>query len=241
MSKPKERTIQLKALEYLKAYYSDKFSIALTRIDSTDERWTKKERGGKRADGLICFEKEGKPYTISLEAKSHKTLGALISYSNDKKFGLHCLIVSCIMTSITILALISFTSLRWYFITPITLAAFVVLLILAAAIFEVLDLDRHKVTNVINQLKQYPANEQWIAYSKHTDNLLLKSPFLKRRNNLDTLEKLCRANNFGLLLVTNKTCLVRINPVPKKGEFLHYYCKEQEILKAISVQTILQE
>ncbi|WP_181306751.1 hypothetical protein [Rufibacter sp. XAAS-G3-1] len=236
MSKLKESTTQDRALVFLKKHYTQIFSKAGDEIYCEKEKRTRKESGGKRADGLLCFEKEGKPYTISLEAKSHKTLNALISSTNDEKFLLQSVLVSSVLTLLTVLGFSYYTLIAWYYIAFIAIAVFIMGVFFTAFIFDFLDLDSHRAINVVNQLKQYPANEQWIAFSKHTDNLLLNSPFKRKRNHIEVLEKLCRKNGFGLLLVTRNGCDIKVCPTPKKGQFLYHYCREQEILKAIKKQ-----
>jgi hypothetical protein len=234
MSKLKEATTQIKALEFLKSYYAKDCLV----IYCAKEKRTKKESGGKRADGLLCFLKDDKPYTISLEAKSHKTLKALVSINNDEKFLLQSLIGSIILTLLTAFILINFTAVTWFYILITAVVESIVGVFIVAIVFDFLDLDSHRAISVINQLKQYPANEQWIAFSKHTDNLLLSSPFERKRNQLEVLEDLCRRNGFGLLLVNHKGCLIKESPKSKKGDFLCHYCHEKEILRVINTSKV---
>ncbi|MHC2993012.1 hypothetical protein OB13_16035 [Pontibacter sp. HJ8] len=236
MSKLREITIQDKALAALKEHYIKEFSLNEDEIYCEKEKCTKRKFGSKRADGLLCFNKNNKYYTVSLEAKSHRTLKALTSSYDDTRFLVHSLITSGVLTCLTILTLIYTTEIKWYFSVLIGLTVLITFTILAAAFYDILDLDNHRFARVINQVKQYPANEQWIAYSIHTNNLLLQTPFEKKRNNVEMLEKLCKRNKIGLILINSRGHSIKIYPVAKKGNFLHYYAQEREIEESVMVR-----
>ncbi len=147
------------------------------------------------------------------------------------------MVVGGIFSGILILSCVFILNIQWYFIALIGVLAFLVFTLGTGFIFGFLDLDNHRAINVINQLKQYPANEQWVVISKYADNLLLKSPYNREKDNLETLASLCRKNKFGLLLISSKKVEVRVYAVEKKGDFLKNYCKEGEILKELQTQS----
>lgn len=227
MTKLRERTVQAKALYELERRYrmrGAKYVYACCEVR------TKKEKGGKRADGLICFKQEnGQYYTVSLEAKSHRTLGNLVSFVNDNKLGKYCVASAAAVTFLTMVLMISFSSLMWYILAPIALITFFVFSLVSIWVFDSLDLDRHKESDIIEQLKQYPANEQWIAYSKYAYNQLADVPSKGRKPHQLVLNKLCEDNGFGLMLISNQKAEIAIKPKVKKGSYLSVYCKEREI------------
>ncbi|WP_181308761.1 hypothetical protein [Rufibacter sp. XAAS-G3-1] len=228
MSRLRERTIQLKAVEELRKFYFRKEGNE--NIYSAIEVRTRKEKGNKRADGIICFETKNKEiFTVSLEAKSHKTLGDLTSLISDDKIIIQSLVVSAIITFSAITTLAILLNLQWYYLSIIGLGTFAAFFILAFWLLDKLDLDNHKIISVIEQLKQYPANEQWIAYSTYTDNLLSSVTSNFKKNHLQILDSLCNKNGFGLMLIGNKTAKILYEPKFKKGYYLNNYCKEDTI------------
>ncbi|MEM8908937.1 MAG: hypothetical protein AAGD05_13910, partial [Bacteroidota bacterium] len=90
---------------------------------------------------------------------------------------------------------------------------------------------RHQAVDVIEQLKQYPANEQWLAFSKDSLN---KLPRKKRH----LLEWICRYEGIGVLVVS-RFGRVRLWVKPKRrwkwlGDFLIYYSLEKQIRQLLS-------
>lgn len=224
----RERTVQIKALDELRKFYSQRENNE--NLYSSIEVRTRKEKGNKRADGIICFETKNKQiYTVSLEAKSHKTLGQLTSWVSDDKIGVQSIIVSAIITLLAVALLIFFIKLVWYFIILAGVAMLLASFLFTFWLLDKLDLDDHKIISVIEQLKQYPANEQWIAYSTYTDNLLANIPSNYKKNHLQLLDSLCKKNGFGLILIGNKKAKIIYEPKAKKGYFLNNYCREDLI------------
>lgn len=230
MSKLREKYIQAKAIEELEALYrKDK---NLSQIYSCCEVQTIKEKGRKRADGLLCFnDGEVQYYTVSFEAKSHRTLHNLLSYVNYKKQDkLTISFASALSILLVILSLIFF-DFHWSLIILVAAGSFILSGLLFEMIVEGLNLDRHKISDVIEQLKQYPANEQWVVYSKDTYNLLAKLQLHRGSNQQQILQNLCSTNGFGLMLISRQKREVIIWPLVNNGNFLGLYCKEEEIKK----------
>lgn len=120
MSRLTEKFIQKKALEYLQEYYQEKFHP--TTIYAREEVRTNSQFHNKRADGLLCFNcNQQMEYTVSLEAKSHKTLGSLSAYWNDNKMALHALMIAI---PLGLLSIIFSHPLAWYWISLISLGVF---------------------------------------------------------------------------------------------------------------------
>jgi hypothetical protein len=239
MSKLKEKTIQDKALVVLKKHYQQQRSI--NNIYACTEAWTRKERGGKRADGLICFKtNKGQYYTVSMEAKSHKTLQALTSSVNEDRLGWNSLLAAGSLTLGTAAVCFTLLDLKWWIVLLSALLLFFISLVCFIALFDRLDLNRHRLNSVVEQLKQYPANEQWLVYSKHADNLLATLTSNGRRSHLQSLISLCKQNGFGLLLLSNQKIHLEIEPKPRKGDFLDTYSRAPKIKEELNNPIILE-
>jgi len=228
-----EKTVQKRALTFLEKYYNNRF--VSRKIFAAAEVRTKKVFGGKRADGLLAFQGRltGKPYVVSMEAKSIKTLPAIKPYQdmrrwlwNSLRFG----VFLCLGSGLAFA----------YLQEQHDLSGLIPLLvcILAGLSFGLLTWNsyRHQTVDVITQLKQYPANEQWLAFSKDAFKALTEE---KRK----TLQKICQYRGIGLLLIgTNATTEVLSKPKKRwywfldaRGnwqwisDYLIYYSKEKEI------------
>ena len=88
----------------------------------------------------------------------------------------------------------------------------------------------HKVVKVIKQIGQYPANEQWLAFSRDSISGL-------SIDKIKSLERLCKIQGIGILVVKPKG-KVEIVIKPKKrwkwwNDYLKYYSLEQKIREEI--------
>lgn len=232
-----EKTVQKRALGYLETYYNNRF--LRRKIFTAEEVTTKRTYGGKRADGLLVFQGRitGKPYVVSMEAKSIKTLPAIEPYQdmqrwwyNSLRFGLFVGLGSGLLylagQAQTVLDIL----------LPIIWSLF------AGIAFGLLTWRsyRHKTVDVITQLKQYPANEQWLAFSKDAF-LALTVP---KQQSLSTI---CKYRGVGLLLIGKGKEIQLLNKPDGRwywfwdsrigwqwiSDFLIYYSREKEIRRAI--------
>lgn len=226
MSRLKEKYVQEKALKLLEGYYQEKYKIPVPF--SAQEVRTTKKKGDKRADGLLCFQSRlQENHTVSLEAKSHKTLNALLPYWNDEKLGLHVFIVLFMAGVLTVYLTFDFS---WYWIIALFITSIVVITFLSFGIVTILEPPGYKTLNVIKQVKQYPANEQWIAISVDSLNLVeKKEAIFQLKTNKETLIAQCKRNGIGLILITNRTERIEIHPKYKKGRYLNCYSRENSI------------
>lgn len=229
MARFKESTVQEYALNYLKDHYRKGEKVDC--IYAEKELRTKKEKGNKRADGLLCFQKGSEPYyTVSFEAKSHKTIGNLLTHSDDPKLGIHGILTASVITLLLGFFLGMFSDLPWYLVLLSSIIFFFFSAFVIIKILIWMEWDLHKFSGVVDQLKQYPANEQWIVYSKYTGNILESLPSSFRKDHLLGLKSLCKANGFGLMLVGKKQMDVLVVPKPRTGNFLGHYCREEKII-----------
>lgn len=224
MSRLREKTVQTKALQELESHYRKHKGVEY--IYSRCEARTKE---GKRADGLLCFKTEqSQYYTVSFEAKSHKTLSDLTSFVDEIKIGNYCVLSASAVTILAVALIAVFFSIVWYFLLMAAVLIFIPTILISIWVFSWLDLDGHKFNSVIEQLKRYPANEQWIVYSRDAYNLLANVPAGKNKSHQQLLDSLCYKNGFGLMLISKQRAEIVITPQEKKGSYLSAYCKEGE-------------
>lgn len=228
MSGLNEQYVQKKAQAYLEKRYQSRSSK--NAFFSKLEVRTKKAYGSKRADGLIVYRRFfWGVYVVSMEAKSYKTLGTMLPYRDNwrwLKASLWAGLYACILSgSIYALYRIDDGFVQYYL--PLNL------FLLGAVLYGLLTRNslRHKVVDVIDQLKQYPANEQWLAFSKDSLNRLPK----KKKH---VLEWICRYEGIGILVVSRFGRVSSwVEPKRRwkwKGDFLSYYSLEKKIRKQLS-------
>ncbi len=222
-----EKIVQEKALKYLRKRY--RIEARRGRIFAKAEVRTRKEYGGKRADGLLAYRSWlGRMRVISMEAKSHKTLAAIRLQRKDRKL---------IWKSILMGLFVCLGSGAFVFLFKMEdeyLRYAVPLNIMVASALLYGYLTRHQsqyqFANVLDQLEQYPANQQWLAFSQDSlDDL----PEKERKN----LRKICRRRGFGILIVSTQGKVKRLlKPAFQRkwlGDFLQYYSKEKEIRSSL--------
>ncbi len=219
-----EITVQKAAQEYLEGYY--KWRARRNKLWSKIEVRTKKEYGGKRADGLLAYRKRllGSWYVVSMEAKSYKTLDAITPrrdnwtwFKNSAYYG----------------SLITFGSGAFFFYQQMETTQSALIYILGLWVGVILItaiLTRNAFFNktmpVYSQILQYPANEQWVSISEDSYEMIPK----KLRK---SFVKVLKARGIGLVIVNRKKFVSRIHKPQKRrkllGNFLKYYSLEKEI------------
>lgn len=229
MARLTEKHIQKKAIQFLERHYQEKFEPST--IYSQQEVRTVEKFKKKRADGLLCFESQlHKEHTVSLEAKSHKTLGALLPVWNDKD-----LILSAVVG--IILALIStyfLGYLEWYWITLSALSIFIGSFFLSVLLLVLVEPDYFKSMAVMDQVHQYPANEKWIAISKDSLNLASKkSSEFNRRSNPENFIQIARKKGVGILVISRWKEEVLLEPQFIQGEYLNCYCQAEKARQVV--------
>ncbi len=221
-----EKYIQDKAIKYLKRYYQD--SSANGKVFAQAEVRTRQK---KRADGLIAWRKWlGGVGVASMEAKSAKTLSALVKQLDETK-------VKRDSTWLTVLLVFLGAYILWDRGLRAYLDPFYVLMLYAVLFFLIpyiqkllqgINLPFHQRIAVFDQLLQYPANEPWIAIGADSVNA----------KQYTILKKTCRKKRLGLLLV-QKNGRVRLELKPKylfsfpKRDFLTYYEKGSSIREQV--------
>lgn len=228
MAKLRETIVQVEALHFLRNRYRSRARRG--RIYAQTEVRTKPKYGGKRADGLIAYRRFlGGVEVISIEAKSSKTLPSM-----KPVLQLRWLVWNSIKAGFFI-AILTGAAGVFYKFDDFTTKILIPLNVFAsgALLYGLLTFNnyRHCKIPVIAQLKQYPANEQWLAFSKDSLDSISKK---KMRD----IRKISKAKGVGILSV-NRRGKVKIIVRAKHnyrlwGDYLRYYSSEQEIREDIN-------
>lgn len=223
MAKLLEITVQETAVKYLeKKYYRRK---TRGKMFADIELRTRRKYGGKRADGLLAFKHWlWGTFVVSVEAKSYKTLGAIRPYRDNGLFIRNCIRNGFYISLATggFFALYKMDDGFWQYILPLNT------FVLGGLLYGLLTLKRfkHKVVDVIEQVKQYPGNHQWLALSQDSLNMLSVEKLKK-------LETIAAYQGIGIVVVkSKKKAEVLIKPKMRwkfYKDFLIYYSKEKDI------------
>jgi len=221
-----EYTVQQLAKNYFLKKYRKKAKRKAIFADI--EMRTKKQYGGKRADGLIAFRSWWRgEYVISFEAKSYKTIASMKAETDYLYLLINSLmggLLVCVLSGCFFFIYKS-DNIHEQFWMP-TLAFLV-----GSILYAILTWNdyTHKGVAVIKQLEQYPGNEQWLAFSEDSILELKKDKWRQ-------LKKIARNRGVGILMIrSNKKAKRIVLPKKKWGRnFLKYYAKEKEIRKVIA-------
>jgi len=222
-----ERKVQERALQYLRKRYKRKARKG--QLFAKMEVRTRRKYGSKRADGVLAFQHWlFGPYVVSMEAKSIKTLQAIKPYISKSRWWRNVLwsgLLICVASG-AFFALFKMEDDLLQFLLPLNV------FVIGGLIYGVLTLENgdHKKMKVIHQLKQYPANEKWLAFSKESVDQL---DYRQRKN----LIRICRRNGVGLILV-KKWGAPEVWTKPSMkwkwfGDYLSYYSREKEMRRIL--------
>lgn len=216
-----ESTVQNIALEYMVNYY--KWRAKGNRIWSKIEVRTKK---GKRADGLLAFRKRliGGIFVASMEAKSYKTLHNIKPRLDTILWAKNSAYYGSIATFVLAIGILFKNIDDPTYALMLVINSWVILTVLIAIFTRRMHFNQ--TMDVFKQVLHYEADEQWIALSKDSFEMIdkrLQKPFVK----------VLKARGVGLLIVNSKKKVTRIHK-PKRnrklfGNFLKYYSVGEEI------------
>jgi len=199
------------------------------RIFSQLEARTKQRYGGKRADGLLAFRHVlWGEFVVSMEAKSYKTLEAIRPYKDhgsiilgSLKWGLYSVIGSGAAVAIVRQELFLYKV-----VFPLVMFFF------GAILYAIVTHNRicHQISNVIEQIRQYPGDHQWLAVSQDSLDKLCK----RKKHQLKWS---CKYQGIGIIVV-NKREKAKVLVKPKRNwnwfrSYLPYYSKEKLIRATI--------
>lgn len=230
-----ETTVQRIAVDWLSSYYENKPEVCAV-VSALEAGVSKNHKlGNGRADGLIVAELlDGTIFTASLEAKSKRTYRNISPRYLNEKWVLHALFFGLVMlVLVAVLGWILADHWFWKWIFP--LMVFVISVV--AYLILTFDNKHYRPIDVINQVKRYPANEQWIALSTDAYNLLLQ-------DKQQSLLKDCRKEGIGLIRVSSER-KVTLMEVPKsknmpKGysDFLSCYAKGRKMRNRLEAKRL---
>ncbi len=226
-----EITVQKKAQAYLEQYYRIKHGRA--PLYSNLEERTKREYGMKRADGLLAYKRNKKrAYVISMEAKSHKTLPALRPYRVDKLWIQDSIWKGLLFTIVTGTLFLVWRGEGWAERLLLPLGVWLGATLIHLALFR--KSYKYQEMEVIHQVFQYPANEQWLSLSEDSFDMI----DAEVRHNLF---KICKARDIGVLMVdeTQQVSLVHEPGTRRRWApygYLVYYHNERPIRDFLGIE-----
>jgi uncharacterized membrane protein YiaA len=187
-----ERYVQSTAVEWLLSELQNQPDVcaAIGRMEVRLNPNVVKLNG--RADGLVAVLKQnGDVYTASLEAKSSRTRKNISANYSNIKWAIHILTAGllCLLLGIYLGTLVNSSFWFWILAIAIPLTGMFVYILITA------EHRGYRNTDVIEQVRKYPANEQWIALSTDAFNRLSDGA----RN---LLLQDCQTYNIGLLFVS---------------------------------------
>jgi len=220
-----EQVVQSCAQSFLEKRYRNK--AWGKRLFSQLEVRTRKQYGSKRADGLLAFKHFiFGTYVVSMEAKSYKTLRAIKPWRDHGKILLNSFQAGILLSMVTGTGLLIYKLDDGYYQFLLPLSVF----LFGASLYALITWRsvRHLVADVLSQIKQYPANEQWLAVSR--DSLEQMS-----ENKSKLLIQLCKNEGIGVLQVGGRRKVTVLTKPRRKimQSFLKYYSIEDRIRKAI--------
>ncbi|WP_299824265.1 hypothetical protein [uncultured Pontibacter sp.] len=229
MPTPQESKIEDFAFDYLKGYYTSQQGAKKVFIGRAE-----KSKQGVEVEGVFAFKHpDSFLFLATVTFKNSQRLASILT--SYKKKGLSKLRFA---TPVVLLMLGAFLNLRfggnvytWALTAAVAFAGFVLHTYLAKAYLK------SSIEKVLEELKKYPANEQWLGISM--------SSLVFRNNSMASyFLKLCQRRGIGILTVGKRAKVVLIQEprtnTCRKGDFLSHYISEHNIRKAVQEDTILR-
>jgi hypothetical protein len=228
MSKLTERYVQNIALDYLRSYYQSQYPDK--QVFAAVELRTKYKRKRGRVDGLVAFKKDsGYIYTVSMEAKSHKTFGSLRDIPHDS-----LLLFTLVVSFILVATVFWFTFTAMVLWLKIILSVVLGVLLSMASIIYCLDKNYFDTHGIIEQVKRYPADERWIALSVDA---------FKNCNQIEDGKLLSKAKSEGIGIIVvsagNKVRCLLNSKKPKRTHsksFIYKYDRQRTIVQSLGLE-----
>ncbi len=209
MSRLTEKYVQNAAIKHLEEYYKNKCNPG--KIICIKEAGVNYKGKTGRADGLIAFKSgEQKYFTASLEAKSHKTFKSLITQYKDIILFLIGILILCL---VFILLFNLFNEYSWIVKIGISILASILAIFGVCGFIEKKGL--LKKHGIIEQVKRYPANEKWIAFSKDAYNL--------NYSHINELKENAKRYGIGIIIVSSRKIYIELEAEGKRGNYLEFY------------------
>lgn len=221
-----EDDVRMIAHHHLQWHYRN--SKIIGDIYAETEAKTKK---GKFADGFYAFRRTHNTiYVASLECKKELDSNSLGFMIHPKRLVRWILILASIFNIGFFILWFHYNQLLGLYLEPLTIALVVLFFVFLYRFIETYFIKNEPkpllIRNVLYQLEQYPADEQWLAFSTPQDD--------KQRERLDAIKKDCSQKGIGLLLVDMSIEKVVWEKLPKSQtrygfSYLKYYQKAETI------------
>lgn len=235
-----EKYVQQAAVDWLTCHYKHRFGVRSVVPEMEVMVQAKNKMGFGRADGLVAsLLPNGIVFTAALEAKSARTLLNISPWYDDERWVIHVLIAG-------VFGLLSAGIVGWFLGTWFWMLIFSVLGFFCASFAYVLltrEHSRYRPIDVVQQVKRYPADEQWIAVSADAYNSLISEW-------REVLRAACSKEGIGLLLVRSAANIAplevpRIRKAPRgHSDFLACYSRAKSVrqkLRAIADEDELRQ
>jgi hypothetical protein len=220
-----EKHVQQVAVHWLTCHYKCKFGVQSVVPETEVVVRAKNKLGAGRADGLVVsLLPDGTVFTAALEAKSARTLLNISPWYDDERWVIHVLIAG-------ILGLLPAGIVGWLLDTWFWMLILPSLGFFGASFAYMLltkEHSRYRPIDVVQQVKRYPADEQWIAVSADAYNLLTAEW-------QGALRAACRKYGIGLLIVRSAIKISsleipRLRKVPRGHiDFLSCYSRAESV------------
>jgi hypothetical protein len=229
MANQHESKIENFAFDYLKNYYNQQYPAGNILIGQAE-----RTKRGNVADGLLAFKKPtGEVFVANISMEQSQSLtGLLINY---KKSGLGKLrlLTPLLLAALCFVLGKSMGNILVMLIAPVVVAPIGYLL----HTHFVKKYLNHQIENLLNNVKQVPADEQWIGLSI--------SSLVFRNNPLAKIVMdMCRDKGIGLITVgqRNKVILMQRpqNKPSRHSDYLRHYDSEANIRRAIDENHVLR-
>ena len=229
MPHSKENKIEDFAFDYLNNYYASQQGAKNIFVGRSELN-----KYGVEVEGIFAFKQPDSALFLStVTFNNSQKIGALLT--NYKKVGMSKI---RFLTPLVFLLLGLFISITinnniyvWAFFSLSALGGFILHTYLAKAYLKL------QLESMIEEMKQYKANEQWLGLSV--------SSLVFRNNSLaNYFLKLCQSRGIGLITV-GKRAKVSLLQEPRirishHGDFISHYASEDIIRKAIQIDSMLR-
>jgi hypothetical protein len=222
-----ENDVRNIANEYLLWHYRNSKIIGEIYTSETEE----KTKAGKFPDGFHAFRRTHNTIcVVTLECKKELDSTSLGFKIHPERLTKWILITASIFHVLFFILWFKYNQFFGLYLEPITfilsLLTFWFLYSFTKKFFVKNKPNNLLVRNVFYQLEQYPADEQWLAFSKPIND--------KQYERFEEIKNDCRRKGIGLLIVDMDTEIVS-KEVPTKSKtragfsYLSYYDKEEKI------------
>ena len=229
MANQLESKIEDFAFDYLKSYYTQQYTTGNILVGQNE-----KTKRGSTADGMLAFKKPtGEAFLANISMQQSSNLVGMLT--NYKKNGLGKLrFLTPLLLAALCFALGRTTgNIMVMLIAPIVVAPIGFML----HTFLLRKYHTRQLETLLNNVKQVPADEQWIGLS--ISSLVLRNNPLAK-----TLLEMCEQKGLGLITVGKRSKVVLMqrpqNKVSRRSDFLSYYTSEATIRRAINEDHVLR-